>query len=40
MPLDAFIAEVVEALGADGDKALVERVKRMRNSPGPPLWKG
>ena len=35
MPLDAFIKEVVEALGTDADEALVERVKMLRNNPGP-----
>lgn len=35
MPLDAFIAEAVDLLASDADEILVERVKMLRNNPGP-----
>lgn len=38
MPLDAFIAETITALGTSADEVLVERVKPLRNNPGPGEW--
>ena len=38
MPLDEFIAETMTALGTDADEVLVERVKPLRNNPGPGEW--
>ena len=35
MPLKEFIDETIEVLGTDTDEVLVERVKPMRNNPGP-----
>lgn len=35
MPLDDFIAEAVTLLETDADEVLVERVKPLRNNPGP-----
>jgi uncharacterized oxidoreductase len=35
MPLDEFINETMNALGTDSDEVLVERVKILRNNPGP-----
>ena len=35
MPLDQFIAETMEVLGTDAEEVLVERVKPLRNNPGP-----
>ena len=35
MPLPAFIEEAVQLLGTDADEILVERVKMLRNNPGP-----
>jgi uncharacterized oxidoreductase len=35
MPLDEFIAETMKVLGTDAEEVLVERVKRLRNNPGP-----
>ena len=35
MPLSAFIEEAVQLLGTDADEILVERVKMLRNNPGP-----
>jgi uncharacterized oxidoreductase len=35
MPLDQFIAETMEALGADAEEVLVEQAKMLRNNPGP-----
>jgi uncharacterized oxidoreductase len=35
MPLDEFINETMSALGTDSDEVLVERVKMLRNNPGP-----
>ena len=35
MPLAAFIEEAVTVLGTDAEEVLVERVKMLRNNPGP-----
>lgn len=35
MPLKDFIAETIQVLGMDADEVLVERVKMLRNNPGP-----
>jgi uncharacterized oxidoreductase len=35
MPLDEYIAEVMTLLAGDNDEILVERVKMLRNNPGP-----
>jgi uncharacterized oxidoreductase len=35
MPLAAFIEEAVTVLGTDAEELLVERVKMLRNNPGP-----
>lgn len=35
MPLDAYIAETMEVLGADVDEVLVERARPLRANPGP-----
>ena len=35
MPLKDFIAETISVLGTDADEVLVERVKMLRNNPGP-----
>jgi uncharacterized oxidoreductase len=35
MPLDQFIAETIDVLGSDAEEVLVERVKPLRNNPGP-----
>jgi len=35
MPLQDFIAETIAVLGTDADEVLVERVKMLRNNPGP-----
>jgi len=35
MPLDEFISETITLLGGDNDEILVERVKMLRNNPGP-----
>ena len=35
MPLKDFIAETIQVLGTDADGVLVERVKMLRNNPGP-----
>ncbi len=35
MPLKEFIAETMEKLGSSDDEILVERVKMLRNNPGP-----
>lgn len=35
MPLDAYIAETMEILGADVDEVLVERARPLRANPGP-----
>ena len=35
MPLKDFIAETIQVLGTDADEVLVERVKMLRNNPGP-----
>lgn len=35
MPLKEFIDETIEVLGTDADEVLVEKVKPMRNNPGP-----
>jgi len=35
MPLADFIQETIEVLGTDADEVLVERVKMLRNNPGP-----
>jgi uncharacterized oxidoreductase len=35
MPLKEFIDETIEVLGTDADEVLVERVKMLRNNPGP-----
>jgi uncharacterized oxidoreductase len=35
MPLADFIRETIEVLGTDADEVLVERVKMLRNNPGP-----
>jgi uncharacterized oxidoreductase len=35
MPLDAFIAETIAALGTDSDEILVEGAKPLRANPGP-----
>ncbi len=35
MPLQEFIDETMKVLGTDADEVLVERVKMLRNNPGP-----
>ena len=35
MPLKDFIAETIQILGTDAEELLVERVKMLRNNPGP-----
>ena len=35
MPLDEFIAETMKVLGTDSEEVLVERVRQLRNNPGP-----
>jgi uncharacterized oxidoreductase len=35
MPLGDFIAETIQVLGTDADEVLVDRVKMLRNNPGP-----
>lgn len=35
MPLAAFIEEAITVLGTDAEEVLVERVKMLRNNPGP-----
>jgi uncharacterized oxidoreductase len=35
MPLGEFIEETMKALGTDAEEVLVDRVKRLRNNPGP-----
>ena len=35
MPLKDFIAETIQVLGTDAEEVLVERVKMLRNNPGP-----
>jgi uncharacterized oxidoreductase len=35
MPLAEFIAETIKLLGTDAEEILVERVKPLRNNPGP-----
>ncbi len=35
MPLKDYIAETIQVLGTDADEVLVERVKMLRNNPGP-----
>jgi uncharacterized oxidoreductase len=35
MPLEKFIEGTLEALGTNADEALVERVRMLRNNPGP-----
>jgi uncharacterized oxidoreductase len=38
MPLQDFIEETIQVLGADADEVLVERVKMLRDNPGPNEW--
>jgi uncharacterized oxidoreductase len=35
MPLGEFIEETMKAFGTDAEEVLVDRVKRLRNNPGP-----
>jgi uncharacterized oxidoreductase len=38
MPLKEFIDETIKELGTDKDEVLTERVKPLRNNPGPNEW--
>ncbi len=38
MPLDAFIAETMQKFATDADEILVERVRMLRDNPGPDEW--
>ena len=38
MPLDAFIKETMEKIGSATDEVLVDRVRMLRDNPGPGEW--
>jgi uncharacterized oxidoreductase len=38
MPLDAFVEETMEKLSTGADEILVDRVRRLRDNPGPDEW--
>ena len=38
MPLDAFIKETMESFATGADEVLVERVRPLRDNPGPNEW--
>ncbi len=38
MPLDQFIAETMQKLATDANEVLVDRVKMLRENPGPDEW--
>jgi len=38
MPLDAFLAETMQKFAGDSDEILVDRVRMLRDNPGPGEW--
>jgi uncharacterized oxidoreductase len=38
MPLDDFIAETMAKFATDADEVLVDRVRMLRDNPGPDEW--
>jgi uncharacterized oxidoreductase len=38
MPLDEFLAETMQKFATDADEILVDRVRALRENPGPDEW--